>query len=285
MSKATLSSTSTFFKKIFVFSLVTLLTLSTLITPSFAKTDYHEAMTNGTEKLTIDKLKSPLLVQLKTPLNATTVEVGDTFDAVLPFDHEYEDLILPKGTKFHGTVVESDVSQPFARPGFIVLNVDIATLPNGLVFTMDENDYEAPEKDIHHPKGLTIVRKGAQSLGFFLVSLGTSMPLNLAAGMGDFASVPLSFASKMAYGAILENTRKDPEDDRSRIHKTLFGMSRGTGVPGSYHFLHPSPNPDFQEDDFIKLHLNPRAMDALFSMANDSSGSGSLIQDILNRDD
>ena len=45
--------------------------------------------------------------------------------------------------------------------------------------------------------------------GIALVSFGTSLPLNYAAGWPSLATVPLSFASKMIYGFGLELSKDD----------------------------------------------------------------------------
>lgn len=211
----------------------------------------------------LDSIKDPLVVRLENALDVTATQPGEPFKAVLTEQYSYEGKTLPANTLFAGVVERVDVSKPFARPGYVVLDVQTAQLPNGYVFMLDNEKYDTTSKKIYHPKATTMKHKAISTTGFGLVSFGTSLPLKYGAGWSGLAAMPLAFASKMIYGAGLELSKKDgrPAGKRAR-----YGVFRGTGIPGTYQFIAASPNPVLSQGSDIELHVDPDALEALFEL-------------------
>jgi hypothetical protein len=212
--------------------------------------------------------KEPLMVEVKNTLDSQSAKNGDVFEAVLPEDYQYNNTILPAGTRFKGTVSKSSESKRFARPGYVVLNVQEITLPSGEnhQLALLEGMGSAETKKINNKKARTLKRFITQSLPMQLAGMGTSIPLTAATNMAGGLVAPIALGARMAAGAAVEVAKHEPGDDRNMTDKMAYGMWRGTGVPGSYEFMTTDKQAHFEVGSRMPLRLTADAVEGIFML-------------------
>lgn len=212
----------------------------------------------------LKNLNDPLAVELKSPLGVDTSKAGDAFETILTETYEYHGKDLPSGTLLKGQVTKVAPSRPFARPGYILLDVKQAVYPGGETLEFNDPHYPKQEKAIHHPKAVTLGKLVKSALPFTAVSVADSIPLKYAVGMSSGLIIPISLGARMLVGAVWELNKKEGRD-RSVARKISYGMLRGTGLPGAYSFLKKSPAPNYQVGEKIDLPLDSKKTADLFS--------------------
>jgi hypothetical protein len=216
-------------------------------------------------KQKLDSLKSPLTVQMASAIDGTSAQPGDRFTAVLTEAYEYRKMELPAGTRFEGEVVKVNDSRHVARPGYVVLQVTRATMPDG--YTIGFTPAEFPDHDdpIYHKDANNIRRLARDSWPFIAVNTAIQVPLKVACGFSGAETLPLAVAGKMALGVGREYIRDDKPKDRPDSHKVGYGMLVGTGLPGLLFMLAKRPEPNLQPGDNVALYLEPKGLRELFA--------------------
>ncbi len=210
-------------------------------------------------KQTLKSLKEPLTLQMTMALEGKATVEGDMFQAVLTEDYDYEKWTLPAGTKFSGRITKSKTSHHMARPGYVVMDITEATLPDGTSVALA--DYQNRNKPVVHKDANTVKRVVYNGLPFFLVNAATTLPLRLVTTV---PGMPIGFASKMALGVAKEYHRKDKDKNRPNGHKVGYGVLVGTGLPGIMFTAAKRPEPDLKAGDNIDVYLEPEGLLQVF---------------------
>ena len=217
------------------------------------------ATPNSDAQHELKSLKEGLSIQLQTDIDGETAEKGDIVKGILVEDYVYNGMTLNAGTKFSGTVNKTKDSHHLARPGYIVLHVNQATLPNGHTMGFQEDDNH--NKPIYHEEANTPKRIVVKSLPFFLVNAATTLPLRVASTV---PGLPIGFASKMALGVAKEYWRKDKDPNRPNRYKVGYGMLVGSGIPGIMFIGAKRPEPELKSGDTVDIYLDPDGLEELF---------------------
>lgn len=216
-------------------------------------------------------LKSPeeaVEIKLNHSLNTETAHYGDPFDGTLTEAYRLGDKELPAGTIVKGQVQSGHPSMILGMPGYVALDIQEAVLPSGAVykFSSDGKNGLKTEK-YHHPKAHTGKGLLLAAIPYSAVSALDAVPLKLAAGMGFWEIAPISLAARMAMGVGLEmndKKKKSPAANYPIQTRVGYGMLRGTGLTGAYHFVTTSPEPNLKEGAVIAVHLPKQHMAKLF---------------------
>ncbi|MGE0200186.1 MAG: hypothetical protein AB7P76_04375 [Candidatus Melainabacteria bacterium] len=220
-----------------------------------------------TDARKLRRLGDPVEVTLLQDIDGATVQEGDTFDATLNHDYRVDGKVLPQNTLFHGSIQKAQESKPFSRPGYVVLSVESITLPNNLVFQVDNTRQATPEKDLHNPHAVTTKVAAKTGAAYGAINAAVTLPLELACGWPKAAALPLAFAAKMAFG-VVNQYRSPYHQNDSDAKKVAVGMGNGTGVPGLYKIVTPSPEVSFKRGDTIPLTISRSAMEGLLALSD-----------------
>lgn len=219
-------------------------------------------------------LKSPkrgVEVQLKNDVKQVNVKPGDPFSAQLGDTLRYKEWSLPAGTEFRGVVTESSPSHLFGRPGYVGMEVHEAVLPDGRTFEFDPAKYKSRNYRLHHPETYTFPELVLTQIPYSATSLGVTIPLYYAGGVGAGPCVIIGTGVRMLTGSVaaffMPHFKHEPP-----ARKVALGALDGSGVTRIVGFLGKYPVPDFHTGDTVKVYFNPDGLKDLFQ----STGSASL---------
>ena len=211
----------------------------------------------------IRNLKRPLTVQLQSPVNGNTATVGQPFEASLSEPVHYKNLTLPAGTHFKGHISKMGHSKHFGRPGYVVLQTDEATLPNGQALSFDPAKYPPREKDLHYKYAETFLQSVVYQLPYNAVSAGVTVPLHYAADVAVGPLIAVGEGIRILTGAIIGPFRPRFKNE-PMPRKIALGALDGSGFPRLVGFIDKYPEPEYQPGDLVKLYLNPNGLNDLF---------------------
>lgn len=205
----------------------------------------------------------PVNVQLKSDVWGSKTSQGQAFIAELGDDLYYKNWSIPAGTTFRGEVTKVRHSRHFGRPGYVVLNVEEAELPNGAIFAFDSKKYEPCKAKIHHKTSLTATQTAIQQLPSSAVGLAVTLPLTLAAGVSGPVAIPIGFGARVLAGsgfAVMHPKNKN----KPVTQQVTQGAIDGSGIPRLVGFLNKYPEPEYKAGELIPLHFNPKGLEDLF---------------------
>lgn len=225
------------------------------------------ANTEANAAQVLKNAKEPIVIQVQKTLDSKATQNGDTFEGVLSEDYQYNGAILPAGTKFKGTVSKVNESRRFARPGYVVLNVQEMVLPTGEIHQMSllEGMGSTRTGKINNKKARTLKRFITQSLPMHVASLATSVPLTYGIGMSSMLVAPIALGARMATGAAVEVAKKDDEG-RDFGQQISYGLWRGSGVPGTYEFVTTDKQAHFEVGANMPLKLTSDTVEGIFML-------------------
>ena len=215
----------------------------------------------------LEDLDDPVTVQLQTPISSTGSKVGDEFAVTLADTLRYANWTIPSGTVIRGNVAKANSSRHFSRAGYVQLQPNTATLPNGTVYDFKPTVNDPSKKKLHHPGADTFGDTVKEQLPFTAVSLGTSIPLRVATDLPGIAVSAIALGARMTYGMI-EAQWKDDYDNMGFFERTGRGAFRGTGIPRIYKFLSKEPEAVYAAGDQVPMYFNEDALEGLFQTAN-----------------
>ena len=76
--------------------------------------------------------------------------MGQPFEATLAETTHYKTWSLPAGTRFKGHIARTMHSKHFGRPGYVELQPDAASLPNGQDLNFEPSQYAPTHKRLYH---------------------------------------------------------------------------------------------------------------------------------------
>ncbi len=214
----------------------------------------------------VENLKTPLTATLEKALNIEKgTEAGDTFIAVTQEDYFYQTSLLPAGSRMVGTVEKVRKSKRLGRPGYLQLRINQVEFPDGSTFIMPEKIRAKNKKNtkskkmkkvkaqrLYHPKAKT---KGGMMKSNMAAMIAGSTTTIALTSVGTFSS-PYALGARIITGAVWEGIKGDKEKP---LYKRMGkGGWRGSGVPGIYHFVKKEPNPTFDAQSEIQLHITPQ---------------------------
>lgn len=214
-------------------------------------------------------------VQLKTDVQGATATQGQPFDAVLADNLRYKSWELPAGTDFKGEISQVGHSKHFGRPGYVVLHVEQATLPNGTTFTFDPGKYKPRDKKLHNPDAQTFLQSAAIQAGYSVVSAAVTVPLYYATDTDALPLLVVGEGVRMAAGAVFGLVRPKYRGEPV-VRKLTLGALDGSGVPRLVNFIGKYPEPNYHSGDTVKLYLNPDGLKDLLQSTNQSVPQASL---------
>lgn len=215
-------------------------------------------------------LKSPkkgVDVELKSDVAAATAMPGQQFEAELKDDLHYQDLTLPAGTDFKGEITKAAPSKHFGRPGYVVLEVNQAVLPDGRVYQFDQTKYKPRDKKLHHPDTYTFPELILTQMPYTLAGLAVTIPLTTAADTDPIPAALIGEAVRIGAGAIAGLFL--PRYKHEAVpRKIALGALDGSGVPRIVGFIGKYPEPNYHAGDHINLYFNPDALTELMQTAS-----------------
>lgn len=213
----------------------------------------------------------PVEVRLNQTLSTETARYGDPFEGTITEDYRLGDQELPAGTVLKGRVNSGHPSMIFGMPGYVAFDIQEAVLPSGDIYEFEKDGKGSLKtKKYNHPKAHTAKRLLMAAVPFSAASAVDAVPLKLAAGMGFWEITPISLAVRMALGVGLElhdKRQTSPVKDYPNQTRVGYGMLRGTGLTGVYHFMTTSPEPNLKEGAVISVRLPEQDMNKLFTAA------------------
>jgi hypothetical protein len=207
--------------------------------------------------------------QLKTDVQGATATQGQPFDAALSEDVRYKNWVLPVGTDFKGEITQVGHSKRFGRPGYVVMDVEQATLPNGTTFTFDPSKYRPRHKKLHNPEAQTFPQAAAIQASYTAVSLAVTLPLYYGTKTDALPLFAVGEGVRMLAGAAFGLVRPKYKNEPV-ARKFTLGALDGSGIPRVVGFFTKYPEPDYHAGDTVKLYLNPHGLKDLFQSANQS---------------
>lgn len=218
----------------------------------------------------LKNLREPISVQVQSEYDSKTTNKGQAFQGVTTEDYVYQNSTLPAGTVFKGFVQEVKPSRRYARPGYFVMDIQQVVLPSGeshqmsLVQGMGAESQGVDTKKINNKKARTVKRFVKESLPMQLASSGTSIPLGVATSLNGGIVFAIATGARMTAGAVVE-LMKD-ERQNGVTDKIVYGMWRGTGIPGTYEFFNKDKQAHFNEGAMMPLRMDPDAVKGLFML-------------------
>ncbi len=214
--------------------------------------------------MVVEDLKTPVTAVLQEELSVETTQAGSSFTAITQEDYLYKTSILPAGSRIIGKVEKVKKSKRLGRPGYLQLKITQVEFPDGQIFTMPETvlNKRNKEKKVkaqrhYHPEAKT--KSGMMKSNMVSMIAGSSTTIALTS-VGTFSS-PYALGARVVAGAIWEGFKGDKQKP---LYKRLAkGGWRGTGVPGMYYYIKKEPNPNFEANADIELHMNPYAYEEL----------------------
>lgn len=208
-------------------------------------------------------LKRPLLVELQSPVQGATATVGQSFEANLAEPAHYKNWTLPAGTHFKGHIASVGHSKHFGRPGYVELQPDEASLPNGQSVSFDATKYAPPHKKLHHPDTETFPQSVVRQSALTAISLGVTVPLHYAGDVNVLQCFVIGEGVRMAAGAVFGLVRPKYRNEPVP-RKIALGALDGSGIPRLVNFIGTYPEPDYHPGDKVKLYVNPNGLQDLF---------------------
>jgi hypothetical protein len=214
---------------------------------------------------TIKNLHQGVKANLSTDLRNGTDLTGQPFEASLPESLHYKEWTLPSGTRFHGEVVRTKASKHFGRPGYMVLNVKEAQLPNGQTISLDS--YKPRNTKVYNTEVVPFSKSLAAQLPFTAMTTGISVPLHVAADISSASVLPINIGARAVAGSLwgLYDPKRRNLPPQERI---VYGLNQGLGVITVNNFLSKRPEPDFKAGDPVPLYFNRAALKELFTQGN-----------------
>jgi hypothetical protein len=220
---------------------------------------------------TLTSTEQPLQVRLSTTLNAETAHYGDHFEGILTDSYQMGGKSLPEGTIFKGQVQRARKSLPFGMPGYVVLEIDEAQLPSGVVHHFEHQGSAPKSSRITNPQARNGKKLFRDNLPFTVASTATSIPLTYATGLGSGIVLPITLGSRVALGVAMQLAHKvHPGTAQAQPAPTSLGTSvkqgvlQGSGLNTAYYFLTAAPEPVLTEGSVIPLHFKSQDLIDLF---------------------
>jgi hypothetical protein len=208
-------------------------------------------------------LKRPVTVQLDTPVQSVNTTTGQPFAAKLAEPVHYKNMTLPAGTEFRGHISKVQHSRHFGRPGYVILQTDSATLPNGQTLNLESGKYEPRNRALHHPDTETFVESVAIQVPYTMCSLAVTLPLLYGTEARWQPLLIVGEGVRMLVGSLFGLVR--PKFRNEPVpRKIALGALDGSGVPRVMNFLERAPEPDYKPGDQVKLYLPPQGLNDLF---------------------
>jgi hypothetical protein len=215
-------------------------------------------------KQVIKDSSSSVDAQLKTDVIGTSASEGQIFEAELPDDLQYKKWFLPKGTVFRGQVTKVRPSKCLGRPGYVVLNVDEAELPDGMRFDFDEQQYKPRNAKTHEKNALTLKQSVLTQLPTSAIGMGLTLPLSITGAASGWAMVPAGFGARMLAGSTFAMSKKSKYSNQPVPSRLANGALDGSGVVRLLGFVGKYPEPEYKSGDTVKLFFNPKGLHELF---------------------
>lgn len=223
---------------------------------------------------TLSSADQPLQVKLTTSLNAETSHFGDKFEGVLTDSYQLGDKALPVGTVFKGSVQSARKSMPLGMPGYVVLEIDEAQFPSGVVHHFEHGSTAPKSARIVNPKASNGKKLFKDSLPYTIISTATSVPLKYAAGFSSWIILPIALGSRVALGVAMQMKNKNQSNVVQNqptgatgtpiATKVKTGIMQGSGLNSAYYFLTAAPEPVLTQGTVIPLHFRSQDMASLF---------------------
>lgn len=228
---------------------------------------------------TLSSADQPLQVKLTTSLNAETAHYGDQFEGVLTDSYLLGNKALPIGTVFKGRVQSARKSMPLGMPGYVVLEIDEAQFPSGVVHHFEHGGIAPKSARIVNPNAHTGKKLFKETLPYTVISTATSIPLKYAAGFSSWVILPIALGSRVALGVGMQLKNKNQSNLVQNqlgsastgtpiatpiAKKVKAGVMQGSGLNSAYYFLTAAPEPVLTEGTVIPLHFRSQDMASLF---------------------
>lgn len=214
---------------------------------------------------TIKNPSHPINAKLKTDVWGPTAQAGETFEAELSEDLHYKTWTLPSGTVFKGQVSKVQHSRTLGRPGYVVLNVDEAALPDGSTFEFDESKYKPRNAKLHEKEALTFTQSVVQQMPASAAGLGATLPLQLADAVSGTALIPVGLGVRMLAGATYRVFKPKTQYQKQGVPaQVAYGALEGSGIVRLMGLVSKYPEPEYKVGDIIKLHFNGKGLKDLF---------------------
>jgi hypothetical protein len=228
-------------------------------------------LTSQAEEQSINHPKHSVNVRLNTDVWGTSAAEGQIFEAQLPEDLHYKTWELPKGTVFRGEVTTVKHSKHFGRPGYVVLNVEEAQLPDGTRFGFDA--YKPRNAKTHDKGALTFKQTVVQQLPTSLLGLGATLPITLTGAASGVSMIPVGVGVRMLSGSTFAMSRKSKYSAKPVPQRVAYGALDGSGLIRALGFVNKYPEPEYKAGDMIPLYFNPKGLHELFvaSVEHDES--------------
>ncbi|HEY9685347.1 MAG TPA: hypothetical protein V6C52_00070 [Coleofasciculaceae cyanobacterium] len=212
-------------------------------------------------------------VTLKTEINGETATVGQPFEAELLQNIQYKDWVLPVGTDFRGQVAKVAHSKRFSRPGYVVLQVQEATLPSGQTFAFDESKYKPTSHKITAGDAKTFGENILIPLPYTAAGLGTTIPLVATGAVSTLSALPIGLGVRMATGATTGLFRHGGDyANKAAAERFARGALDGSGIPTVVRMVAvKEPNPVLCAGQQISLYFNKDGLQDLFQTSGAST--------------
>jgi len=219
--------------------------------------------------------KQGIDVQLKTDVQGATAAQGQPFEAALTDDVHYKNWALPTGTDFKGEITRVGHSKHFGRPGYVVLHVQQATLPNGETFSFDSAKYKPHDQKVRNPKAETFRQSVFRQTAYSAVSAAVTLPLFYATKTDALPLFVVGEGIRMATGAVVGLFRPKYRSEPV-ARKLTLGALDGSGIPRVVGFFGKYPEPNYHAGDTVKLYFNPDGLKDLFQSTSANAANAAL---------
>ena len=222
----------------------------------------------------------PLQVKLTSTLNAETAHYGDPFTGVLTQAFTMNGRSLPEGTVFKGHVQRARKSLPLGMPGYVVLDIDEAQLPAGVIHYFEQGKAIPKTNRIVNVSVKSRTAMLKDSAPYTVISTATSIPLRYAAGFNSWTIVPIALGSRIALGVAMhlknhhqQALAKGGAQGSAQAKSSSFivnspvaqGIVDGSGLNAAYYFLSTAPEPVLTEGTILPLHFRTQDLNNLLS--------------------
>lgn len=226
-------------------------------------------LTSEAAEQLINNPNSSVNVRLNTDVWGTSAAEGQIFEAELPESLHYKTWKLPKGTVFRGEVTKVRHSRHFGRPGYVILNVEEAQLPDGTRFGFES--YKARNAKTHDKEALTVKESVVQQLPTTVLGLGVTLPLSITGAASGVAMIPVGIGVRMVSGSAFAMSDKSKYKTKPVHQRVAYGAMDGSGLIRTIGFLGKYPEPEYKAGETIPLYFNPKGLEELFVASADNN--------------
>lgn len=223
---------------------------------------------------TLRSLRQGMTVTLKNHIDTVTTPPGTSFEAVLPEPVRYRKYTLPADTRFRGQVQRVAPSKHFGRPGYLLLDVQEATLPNGTRVNLDQ--YPDRNRKFYPYGDRNLATLIANQVPYSAAGYGLSIPLRTSASVKLLPAAAAGLGIRSGVGALFWLVRPKMHG-QPIMYRLAKGILEGSGATKPAEFIGKYPDPVFLPGDSIKLYFPPQALKDLM-VAGGQSPTSALIK-------